>query len=374
MQQQPFEWTEETAPDHLVAPDNERPARREAEVFSRDVVADELDVARIRDTEAAFVRHPQEGDGQRIETHQPRSDGVDRDRVRCREQHVRHTRDHRPRARAIPGDRPVHRRENRRMELLLHVQEINEDFVHVLVRVMPDFAEQAAERVLDGSGHDRMAVRLHGGQVKNLPSRIHRRNLDALGKNVIQLEEWTLERVHAPFDFRQRCKGEPMPFENRFPPIVPASLPRLGDDGLVFDWDEPRRIEPVGQHLRHDAVDLPGLGRARRKILRPGEVQFQQRVAVPRQDVAVAGKIHHAGVVVDDGFRPGANDRHARSRPARVSGGCLRSVEDDRHYRPRGEYINSTIVTAHNATHASSGGSVASIAAGLPPPRFWCTR
>ena len=34
---------------------------------------------------------------------------------------------------------------------------------------------------------------------------------------------------------------------------------------------------------------------------------------------------------------------------------------------------NTTLVT-HSATHTSKGRSESSIVAGLPPPRFWCTR
>src|SRR5258708_7177712 len=48
-------------------------------------------------------------------------------------------------------------------------------------------------------------------------------------------------------------------------------------------------------------------------------------------------------------------------------------VVTDIHF-PSGEYRSAITVADHSATQASRGLSVSSNAAGLPPPRFWCTR
>ena len=89
----------------------------------RDIVADELDLTRVGDAEAALVRHAEKRDRHGIETHESRRDGVDRHRVGGRQQQILDPRNHRARSGAVAGDRAVHHREDGGMQLTLHVRE-----------------------------------------------------------------------------------------------------------------------------------------------------------------------------------------------------------------------------------------------------------
>ena len=212
--------------------------------------------------ESSLVCHAKERDRQWIEAHQAGGNRIDCDRIRCRENEILHSRNHRSRSGAVSGDGAVHHREYGRVQLSLHVEEIDEHFMHVLVRIVPHFSKQAAERVLDGAGHDRMAVGLHGRQVQDLPARVDGWNLNAVREDFVQLQQGTLEAVHLPVDFGQRLEGEAMLQQHRFPSVVAASFARVGDDRFVFDRDKPASREAICQHLPDHAVDLPGLGRA----------------------------------------------------------------------------------------------------------------
>ena len=54
-------------------------------------------------------------------------------------------------------------------------------------------------------------------------------------KHVIQLDQRALEPVHLPVDLRQGGKIKAVSRQHRFPPVVPAALPRVGDHRLVLD-------------------------------------------------------------------------------------------------------------------------------------------
>ena len=145
------------------------------------------------------------------------------------------------------------------MQLALHIQEIDEHLVHVLVRVVPDLPQQAAEGVFYRAGHDGVTVRLDHRQVKNLATRIDRRNLNAFRKDLIELQQRALEAVHLPVNFGQRLKRQPVLLQHRLPSIVTASFARVGDNGLVLDRDQPAARITVREHLANDAVHLPRL-------------------------------------------------------------------------------------------------------------------
>ena len=82
-----------------------------------------------------------------------------------------------------------------------------------------------------------MAVRLDRRQVKDLPTWIDRRNLNALREDLIQFQQGALEPVHLPVNFGERLKREPMLVEHRFPAVVAAPFARVGHDSLVLDRD-----------------------------------------------------------------------------------------------------------------------------------------
>jgi len=163
------------------------------------------------------------------------------------------------RGRTIAGDGPVHHGEDGRVQLTLHVQEVDQHFVHVLVSVVTHLAQQPAKGILHRAGHHGMTVRLHGGKVEDLPSWVNRRNLNAFRKDVVQFQERALEPVDAPFHIGQRREREAMAIQHRLPAVVAASLSRGCDDCLVLDGDQPFAKEAIRQHLPDDAVHLPRL-------------------------------------------------------------------------------------------------------------------
>ena len=79
-------------------------------------------------------------------------------RVRRRQQVVVNPGNHRPRPGAVHTDRAVHDTELRGMQLTLHVQEIDQHLVHVLVRIVTHLLEQAAEGVLHRTRGHRVTV------------------------------------------------------------------------------------------------------------------------------------------------------------------------------------------------------------------------
>ena len=95
-------------------------------------------------------------------------------------------RNHRPRAGTVAANGAIHDGEDGGMQLALHVQQIDQHLVHMLVRVVPHFLEQSTERILHRPGGDRMPVSLHSRQVQDLLARIQRGDLETLGEKVIQ--------------------------------------------------------------------------------------------------------------------------------------------------------------------------------------------
>ena len=57
VEQQAFEWTKEASADHLIAPDHKRTPSLETEVLVAHIVANQLNVPRIRDSQPPLVRH-----------------------------------------------------------------------------------------------------------------------------------------------------------------------------------------------------------------------------------------------------------------------------------------------------------------------------
>ena len=113
------------------------------------------------------------------------------------------------------ADRPVHDGEQPRVELPLHVEEVDQDLVDVLVGVVADLLEQAAEGVLDRARRRRMAVRLDRRQVEDVLPDVHLRDLDALREDLVELEERALERVNLPLDLGKRRERQAVSLEDR---------------------------------------------------------------------------------------------------------------------------------------------------------------
>ena len=157
-----------------------------------------------------------------------------------------------------------------------------------------------------------MPVGLDGRQVEDLPARVERGDLNPFREDVIQLQQRAPERIYPPFDIGQRCKRQAGPAQDRLPAVVAAAFARTGHHRPVLDRDEPPPLEPVVEHLRDDAVQLPGLRGACRKVLRPRQVQLEERVARRGKRIGVAGKLHDPRVVLDHALGAGTDDRDPR--------------------------------------------------------------
>src|SRR5665647_27126 len=195
MKERAFKAPEAALPDRLITPDHEAPFCLEPEVDACDIVANHLDLANVADAEAKVVGHPDVGDAQRIEAHDPGRYGVDGHRIARSEEDILDAWRHGPRTSPVPADGPVHDTKKTRVDFLLHREEIHEDFMDVFVRIMADFLQQAAERVLDSPRGRGMAMRLDRRQMEDILSDVHGRDLDPFGKDLVELEERTLEPV-----------------------------------------------------------------------------------------------------------------------------------------------------------------------------------
>lgn len=124
----------------------------EAPTLPGNVIAHQLDVARIAHTQAVFVRQADVFDAERVEPHQLGGDGVDGDLI-CRGQDdvLLDGPDH-ARPGSISGGRAVHHREDAGVDFLLDRQQVHERFVNPRVGVVPVFAQQTAESVLHRAG------------------------------------------------------------------------------------------------------------------------------------------------------------------------------------------------------------------------------
>ena len=309
MQQQPLERPQRSLADQLVAPDHEAPGRPEPHVGGRRVgIADDLDLPRIRHPEPAFVTHPEIWDRERIEAHDLRRDRVDRHLVRRRQDQVAHARDHRARPRAVPHHRAVHHRQERWMQLALHVHEVDQDFVHELVGVVANFLQEPPEAVLDRARGDAVAMNLDRRSVKNVLADVHLRDLDALGEDVVELQERRLEPVGDPLDLGQRDERQTEPLEDRRPLVVAGAPDRVRHHRLVLDRIELPLVVTVLEQRSDDPLDLPGLARARREVLGPGKVELEDQILVAPENLVVLDEPHEPAVVGHD--RPGACPQH----------------------------------------------------------------
>src|SRR5439155_23402661 len=130
----------------------------EAEIDPGDVEADDLDLARVADAETALVAEADELERHRVEAHQLRCDGIDRDHVAGGEDEVFNVRSHGARAWAVPRDRAVRDGEDAGVNLLLNSQQVDECLMDLRVSPVAAEVEQAAERVLHRTGHRRKDV------------------------------------------------------------------------------------------------------------------------------------------------------------------------------------------------------------------------
>ena len=116
--------------------------------------------------------------------------------------------------------------------------------------------------------------------VEDVPPDVHLRDLDALGKDLVQLEQRRLEAMDRPLDIRQRREAEAVALQHGPPLVGAAALDRVRDHRLVLDGMEALRIVAVGEECGRDAVDLPGLAGAGREVLRPRQVELEDEVLV----------------------------------------------------------------------------------------------
>ena len=108
--------------------------------------------ARVADAEAGLVRQPDVRDGERVEAHHLRRDGVDRHLVAGAEDDVLDLREHGARAGAVAGGGAVHHGEEAAVDLLLDRQQVHQRLVDPAMRVVAARVEQAAEGVLHRAG------------------------------------------------------------------------------------------------------------------------------------------------------------------------------------------------------------------------------
>ena len=119
------------------------------EVHVGHVVANQLDLAGVGHAEAPLVGHPEVRDPERVVAHQARRDRVDRHGVGRGEDQVALAWKHGAGPRAVPHHGAVHDGEHGRVELPLHVEQIDQDLMDELVRVVAHLLQEATERVLD---------------------------------------------------------------------------------------------------------------------------------------------------------------------------------------------------------------------------------
>ena len=159
---------------------------------------------------------------------------------------------------------------------------------------------------------------LHRGQVEHARSHEHLGDFDPLRKDLVELEERALEAVDGPLDLGEGDEREPVPLKDGHPAVGHGALPRVRDDRLVLDRVQSLPLVPVLEKRPDDALELPGLGRAGREVLGPGQVQLEEELTVPREDPVVFPEPHEAAVVGHHrvGTRPEDGDArrtHSRS-------------------------------------------------------------
>ena len=268
-------------------------------------VADDLDVARIAAAEPEVVRHPDELDRQRIEAHELGRDGVDRDLVGARQDHVLGVRDHAARARPVAGERPVHHREHAAVNLLLDHQQVHERLVDHRMRPVPVLVQQPAERVLHRPRRRREDVGLHRRQVDDVLPDEALRNHEALRVDLVEAGELLRQIADRVADvdpllgFVDVDVPQPVRVDDVDLLVLALAEVRVDDDRAVVAGVNQRRIVPVLLQRADDAVELPGRRRAPGKEEVPGDVDLERGVGVLRDDVLVAREVHHRVVVAN---------------------------------------------------------------------------
>src|SRR5438046_10381491 len=96
--------------------------------------------------------------------------------------------------------------------------------MHVLMGVVADLLEQAAETVFDRAGSGRVPMSLDGRQVDHLLSEIEFGNRNALGKNLVQFQKRALKSIKSPLQLRQVQTGQPRANEHGEPEGVTRPL------------------------------------------------------------------------------------------------------------------------------------------------------
>src|SRR5260221_6622137 len=102
----------------------------------RDVRADDLDVARVSDTQTVVVRDLDVLEAHRIEAHHLRRNGVDGDLIDARQHVVFDHREHGARTGPVAARRPVHACEEAAVDLLLDLPKVYEWAFNPAVRVV----------------------------------------------------------------------------------------------------------------------------------------------------------------------------------------------------------------------------------------------
>ena len=217
----------------------------------------------------------------------------------------------------------------------------NRYLMHVLVRVMADLLQKATERVLDRTRRHGVTVGLHRGQMHDLLAAVERRDLDPIRKDLVQLQERTLEPADLPLDLRQRGEGQPQTLQDQFPSIVPAPFVRIGHDRSVLEREDPLTRHACVQHRAQRALELPRLHRAGGKVLGPRQVELDNRVLPQVEAVPPACRFHQARVVLEHRRRPGLDDRDQRRRRGGRRTGC----------RPRGSFDSGRHLVTWTAQH-----------------------
>ena len=117
--------------------------------------------------------------------------------------------------------------------------------MHVLMGVVADFLEQAAETVFDRAGSGRVPMSLDGRQVDHLLSEIEFGNLNALWKNLVQFQKRALKAINSPLQLRQGHKGQPIAIEHWQPQVVLGPFAGVGHHGLVLDGEDPLSLKTI---------------------------------------------------------------------------------------------------------------------------------
>src|SRR5215510_9095431 len=164
--------------------------------------------------------------------------------------------------------------------------------MNIFVCVVTDFLQEATKTVLDCASGDGMTMGFEGGQVEHLLPRVELRNFDAFGKDLVQLQKRTLEGIDHPLYLREGNKGNAVAFEYWEPAIIQRPFMRIRDHSFILNWIQLLLWKPGFQESLKYSLHLPGLARASREILGPGEVKLDDRVPIVAQRCLILRQVH----------------------------------------------------------------------------------